>query len=73
MFLLKLDWSRDVTGKVENIHSNLTRRKNEKMFPIINFGNVKVLRKTTFNFAVQKNLSPYILAVKIHLKNTRKN
>ena len=48
-------------------------RKNEKMFPIINFGNVKVLRKTTFNFAVQKNLSPYILAVKIHLKNTRKN
>ena len=24
MFLSKLDWSRDVTGKVDNIHSNLT-------------------------------------------------
>ena len=24
-FLSKLDWSRDVTGKVDNIHSNLTR------------------------------------------------
>ena len=52
VFLSKLDWSRDVTGKVDKIHSNLTRGDMvKKMFPIFfDYFNIEYFLKKLWGF-----------------------
>ena len=70
MFLSKLAWSRDVTGKVDNIHSNLTLAIAISETKL-NSNNVSKIKIPNYNF-LRSDSSTNAGGIGLYIKDTIK-